>query len=132
MNNVDRPLSPHLQIYKWPLNMATSIMHRASGIGLSAGAIALVFWLVCVSLGPDAYAVAHAFFSSVIGIIVLMLWGAAFFFHLCNGIRHLFWDSIKGFAVPTAFKTGLLVIVTSAALTVAAWIIGFVVTGGGV
>lgn len=130
MKAVDRPLSPHLQIYKWPLSMATSITHRASGLLLAAGSCALVFWLITAALGPDTYAIARGFFRSGAGIALLMLWSWSFFFHLCNGIRHLFWDSIRGFELPTAFASGLAAVLISAALTIVTWIFGFIVMGG--
>jgi succinate dehydrogenase / fumarate reductase cytochrome b subunit len=131
MTSTERPLSPHLQIYKWPLSMATSIMHRFSGIWLSIGSAALVFWLICAALGPDTYAIAQGFFGSGWGIALLMLWALAFFFHLCNGIRHLFWDAGLGFTLPVAFRTGLAAIVIGAILAIVTWIFGFIVMGGG-
>ncbi|HET7569373.1 MAG TPA: succinate dehydrogenase, cytochrome b556 subunit [Gammaproteobacteria bacterium] len=131
MNTADRPLSPHLQIYKWPLTMATSIMHRASGMWLSVGSAALVFWLICAALGPDSYVIAQGFFHSGWGIALLMLWAMAFFYHLCNGIRHLFWDAGKGFDIHVAHNVSWVVIGIAAACTIVTWIFGFIVMGGG-
>ncbi|HET7308163.1 MAG TPA: succinate dehydrogenase, cytochrome b556 subunit [Gammaproteobacteria bacterium] len=131
MKTADRPLSPHLQIYKWPLTMATSIMHRASGMWLSIGSAALVFWLICAALGPDSYAIAQSFFHSGWGIALLMLWAMAFFYHLCNGIRHLFWDAGKGFDIHVAHDVSWVVIGIAAACTIVTWIFGFIVMGGG-
>jgi succinate dehydrogenase / fumarate reductase cytochrome b subunit len=130
MKTAERPLSPHLQIYKWPLSMATSISHRASGIWLSIGSAALIFWLICAALGPADYAIAENFFRSGWGIALLMLWSWAFFYHLCNGVRHLFWDAGKGFELPTAFATGWAAYLLSGAMTIVTWIFGFIVMGG--
>jgi succinate dehydrogenase / fumarate reductase cytochrome b subunit len=130
MKTADRPLSPHLQIYRWPLSMAMSITHRASGILLSVGSAALVFWLITAAIGPDAYAIAEGFFRSPVGIALLMLWSWAFFYHLCNGVRHLFWDGGKGFELPAAFKSGWAAILVSVAMTIVTWIFGFIIMGG--
>lgn len=132
MNTADRPLSPHLQIYRWPVTMASSIMHRVSGMWLSVGSAALVFWLICAALGPDSYAIARGFFSSGWGIALLMLWSMAFFYHLVNGIRHLFWDAGKGFELRTALGASWVIIGIAAACTIVSWIFGFMVIGGGV
>lgn len=132
MKTADRPLSPHLQIYRWQLTaMTMSITHRVSGVLLAVGSLALVFWLIVAALGPDAYRIAQTFFRSGAGIALLMLWSWAFFYHLCNGIRHLFWDAGKGFELPAANASGWTAFLASTALTIAAWIFGFIVMGGG-
>jgi succinate dehydrogenase / fumarate reductase cytochrome b subunit len=89
MDSAERPLSPHLQIYRWQLTSVLSILHRAAGIALSVGAVLLVWWLVAAASGPAAYSRAAGFFGSWIGLVLLFGWTAALFYHLCNGIRHL-------------------------------------------
>ena len=108
-----RPLSPHLQIYRWPVTMATSIAHRVTGVALSAGTSLLAWWLVAAATGPDAYHVFAASASHPIGQIVLfgVLWSLAF--HFFNGIRHLAWDIGWGFDVSTANRSGVTVVLLS-------------------
>ncbi|HLY07506.1 MAG TPA: succinate dehydrogenase, cytochrome b556 subunit [Rhizomicrobium sp.] len=108
-----RPLSPHLQIYRWPVTMATSIAHRATGIALSAGTILLAWWLIAAATGPDAYHVFAASAAHPVGQIVLfgILWSLAF--HFFNGIRHLAWDVGFGFDVSTANRSGVAVVLLS-------------------
>ena len=108
-----RPLSPHLQIYRWPVTMATSIAHRATGIALSAGMILLAWWLMAAATGPDAYHVFAASAAHPVGQIVLfgILWSLAF--HFFNGIRHLAWDVGWGFDVSTANRSGVAVVFLS-------------------
>ena len=125
-----RPLSPHLQIYRWPITMAASITHRATGMALAAGTILLSWWLVAAASGPDAYAVFTRVTGNVIGEIVLFgfLWSLCF--HLLNGIRHLAWDAGYGFRVPTAKLTAALVYGGSLLLAAGAFAIGLMVKGG--
>jgi len=131
MNTVNRPLSPYLQIYRWTLTMTLSITHRASGILLSVGSVALAFWLVAAALGPGPYAAAQGFFSSPVGIALLMLWSWSLFLHLCSGIRHLVWDTGRGFDLSAAYAGGWAVVIISTALTVATWVFGLILAGGG-
>jgi len=120
-----RPLSPHLQIYRWPVTMMTSITHRATGVALAAGTVLLAWWLIAIATGPDAYAMVRTAAASPIGLIVIFgfIWSLAF--HLLNGIRHLAWDVGLGFAVPTAVRTGVLVIVLSILLAVGVFATGY-------
>jgi len=120
-----RPLSPHLQIYRWPVTMMTSITHRATGVALAAGTVLLAWWLIAIATGPDAYAMVRLAAASPIGLIVIFgfIWSLAF--HLLNGIRHLAWDVGLGFAVPTAARTGVLVIVLSVLLAILVFAIGY-------
>lgn len=126
----NRPLSPHLGIYRWQITMSMSIVHRATGIWLSLGTLALVYWLIAAAVGPDAYAVAQALFGGWIGQILLWTWVFCLFFHLCNGIRHLFWDSGRGFAIKTFYITGYTVWVIALLLTVAAIVLAYTLGGG--
>jgi succinate dehydrogenase / fumarate reductase, cytochrome b subunit len=91
-----RPLSPHLRIYRFPLTAILSIFHRVTGVLLTLGLFAWVVWLMLVAAGPSAYEPIHVFLQSPPGVVCLYLWLFALFFHLCHGIRHLFWDSGRG------------------------------------
>jgi succinate dehydrogenase / fumarate reductase cytochrome b subunit len=125
MANVERPLSPHLQIYRWPVTMATSILHRATGCGLAAGTLLLAWWLVAAAVGPEYYAMVQACLGSWLGRLVLLGFSWALFYHLLNGIRHLFWDAGHGYSIPVANKSGWAVIIGSMVLTVLAWILAY-------
>jgi succinate dehydrogenase / fumarate reductase cytochrome b subunit len=123
-------LSPHLQIYRWPITMVASIAHRATGIALAAGTLMLSWWLIAAATGPEAYGVFARLAASPVGEVILFgfLWSLAF--HLLNGIRHLAWDIGYGFRVPTAKLTAALVFVGSLLLAVGAFIVGFMVKAG--
>lgn len=125
MANVERPLSPHLQIYRWPVTMATSILHRATGVGLGFGTLLLGWWLLAAAAGPDYYAMVQACLGSWIGRLILLGFSWALFYHLLNGIRHLFWDVGHGYSIPVANRSGWAVIVGSVVLTVLAWILAY-------
>jgi succinate dehydrogenase / fumarate reductase cytochrome b subunit len=120
-----RPLSPHLQIYKQGLTGITSILHRFSGIALSAGILYLLCWLVAAAQGAESFDRLQDFNGSIIGRLLLFGWSVAFFYHLLNGIRHLAWDAGFGFELPTAYRNGYAVIIGTAVLTIAAWVIGY-------
>lgn len=123
------PLSPHLGIYRWQITMTLSILHRASGVVLYAGACALVYWLVALALGPQAFATASRFFGSWIGQALLCLWSLAFFYHLLNGVRHLAWDAGWGFSRGAYRASGWLVVVCALALTGIAWACAWLLAG---
>ena len=125
-----RPLSPHLQIYRLPLIAVLSITHRLTGLALSVGTLVLVYWLLAAAAGPEAYASAQTLLGSWIGRVVLLAFTFSLFFHLCNGIRHLFWDAGLGFELKTAYASGNAVIVVSLALTLAAWGLAYLARGG--
>jgi succinate dehydrogenase / fumarate reductase cytochrome b subunit len=120
-----RPLSPHLQIYRPQLTSFTSIMHRITGIGLAVGLLYLVCWLTAAASGLDAFDRLQSFNGSIIGRLLLLGWTVAFFYHLLNGIRHLAWDAGWGLELPTAYKSGYAVLIGTALLTIAAWLIGY-------
>ena len=127
MAHSDRPLSPHLSVYRWQISNTLSIVHRMTGFALSFGALALVGWLVSISAGYDAYSTVNGLYSSVIGSLALFGWTFCFFYHCCNGIRHLCWDIGKGFEKRTAQQSGLLVVAVAFVLTVGLWAV--VLTG---
>ena len=130
MASDNRPLSPFLTVYRWQITMIMSILHRATGVALAVGTLALVYWLVAAAMGPDAYADAQELFGSWIGQFLLLGWAFSLFYHLCNGIRHLAWDAGWGFKIRTLYVTGYGVWVAALLLTaVAAWLAYF--PGGG-
>ncbi len=124
-----RPLSPHIQIYRWPLAMALSIVHRATGIALAVGLLLIVWLLLALANGPESYATARAFCGSWLGQLLLFGWSWALSFHLANGIRHLFWDVGKGYSIQQAKSSGVVVVVFSLVLTALIWACVFA-TGG--
>jgi succinate dehydrogenase / fumarate reductase cytochrome b subunit len=120
----NRPLSPHLQVYRLPITARLSILHRATGVALSLGALYLVAWVVFASAGPATYAKFQAFNASIVGRIVLGGWLFCLFYHLCNGIRHLFWDAGIGFEIKDAERASYIVIAVAVVATVASWAVG--------
>jgi len=122
---IERPLSPHLQTYRWTLTMALSIVHRATGLALYFGTLLLAWWLIALATGPEAYATFRIVAGTPLGELVLFgfIWSLAF--HLLNGIRHLAWDMGYGFAVPTANKTGVLVIALSVLAAIGVFMLGY-------
>ena len=125
----ERPLSPHLQIYRPQLTSVLSISHRLSGIALSVGALLLVYWLAAAASGEAAFATAQALLGSVVGRVLLFGWSLALFYHLANGIRHLVWDAGFGFELPTVYRSGWAVVAFTVAATLVAWIAGYAVRG---
>ena len=124
MNNArNRPLSPHLQVYKPQSTSALSILHRITGGALVVGTVLLVYWLGAIAAGPEAYATAQAILGSFIGKVLLFGWSWALFYHLSNGIRHLFWDAGYGFELPTVYLSGKLTVVASFVLTILLWVV---------
>jgi succinate dehydrogenase / fumarate reductase cytochrome b subunit len=125
-----RPLSPHLGIYRWPVTMATSIVHRATGLALSAGTILLCWWLIAVASGPQAFNAFAGLTATPLGQLVLFGFVWSLCYHLLNGVRHLAWDLGYGFAVSTATRTGVVVIVSSAVLAVVVFALAYTGHGG--
>ncbi|HEY4135960.1 MAG TPA: succinate dehydrogenase, cytochrome b556 subunit [Alphaproteobacteria bacterium] len=119
-----RPLSPHISIYSWKFTMLLSILHRATGIALAAGALLLVYWLAAAASGPESFAAAQGLIGSWFGMLVLLGFSYALFFHLCNGIRHLFWDAGYGFELKDAYRSGWTVVVVAVIATVVSWVVG--------
>jgi succinate dehydrogenase / fumarate reductase cytochrome b subunit len=129
MNTGNRPLSPHLQVYRWQWTMLLSIVHRATGIALAAGALLLVCWLLAVANGPDSFAAVHGFLGTWIGRLLLFGWTWSLTYHLFNGMRHLFWDAGIGLELPAAQASGYTVLVASIAVTLAIWVAGYMAAG---
>jgi succinate dehydrogenase / fumarate reductase cytochrome b subunit len=111
MDRVERPLSPHLQVYRWQITNSLSILHRATGLVLSLGAVVLCYWLIALASGPAAYEQARAFFTAGWFKIPLIAWSFCFSYHLANGVRHLIWDLGKGFD-PAEIRAGGWAVVT--------------------
>lgn len=120
-----RPLSPHVQVYSWLITSTLSIVHRLTGVVLSLGLLAISFWLITMAYAPETHAELSGLLRTIYGQIVLVGWSFAMFYHLCNGIRHLFWDMGKGFALTTVTKSGITVIIVATILTVLTWLTGY-------
>ncbi|MBW7931410.1 MAG: succinate dehydrogenase, cytochrome b556 subunit [Gammaproteobacteria bacterium] len=129
MAQANRPLSPHLGIYRWQVSNTLSILHRMSGMFLTLGALVLTAWLVAAASGAPAYAALAGLLKSPLGMLALFGWSLAFFYHLCNGIRHLFWDAGRGFTIPGSRATGWTAVIAAGVLTLAFWVV--VLTGSG-
>lgn len=127
----ERPLSPHLTVYRPQLTSGLSIFHRITGVLLTLGVFFLAFWLVAAAAGTGPYRAAQWFFGSWLGWAFLAGWSFCLFYHLCNGIRHLFWDMGKGFDLATTYRSGYLMVLAALALTAAAWAIGLLWGLGG-
>ncbi len=117
-----RPLSPHLQIYRPQISSVLSILHRATGVFLSLGSLLLAVWLFAAAYDERLYNGLGEFLRGTPGTLALIAWSGAFYYHLSNGIRHLFWDAGKGFSLPVMHTTGILVLLATAALTAVTWI----------
>jgi len=126
----NRPISPHLQVYRPQLTSVLSILHRITGVALAVGTILLVYWLIAAASGPEAFASAEALIGSWLGRILLFGWTFALYFHLTNGIRHLFWDAGFGFELKTVYASGWTAVALAVALTLVSFIAGFVLAGG--
>ena len=122
-NTSNRPLSPHLQVYKPQLTSVLSILHRITGAALAVGTLLVTYWLSALAGGPETFASANAVLGSVLGKIVLFFWSWALFYHLSNGIRHLVWDTGFGFDLPAVYLSGKIMVGTSFALTVLLWLV---------
>lgn len=121
MTQPQRPLSPHLQIYRWELTMALSILQRITGVALLLGLLLLVFWLLAVAAGPARLESLNEFLTGPVGIAMLLVWTFAVYLHLGNGLRHLFWDIGWGFSLNTARRSGWAVVVFTLVATAATW-----------
>lgn len=117
----NRPLSPHVSIYRWQITNTLSIMHRISGFGLTLGLIPLAAWLWGLAYEPELfYWLAHQF-GTIPGKICITGWMLAFYYHLANGIRHLNWDIGRGFSLPEVRSSGLIVVISALSLTIFTW-----------
>lgn len=125
-----RPLSPHLSIYKPQISSTLSILHRASGVVIGVGSLMLTCWLVALATGPEAFDAVQAFLAGPVGLIIMLGFTAAVNYHMLNGIRHLGWDIGRGYELSTMTRTGVLVVLGAAVLTGLEW--ACVIAMGGV
>ena len=124
----NRPLSPFMigPYYRAQLTSMLSIVHRITGVGLSLGTVLLVGWLIALASGPWAYAEFVGHLNAWYGQLLLLGWSWSLLYHLCNGVRHLFWDLGYGFELKTAYRSGYAVIALSLLLTAAVWVLAYV------
>jgi succinate dehydrogenase / fumarate reductase, cytochrome b subunit len=116
-----RPLSPHLQIYRPQLTTVMSITHRFTGSALAVGTLLVIWLLIAAATGPGAYGVVMNFCHSILGKLMLFGWTAALYYHLCNGVRHLIWDTGRLLDLKGAYGAGYIVLFTAVFLTVLTW-----------
>jgi succinate dehydrogenase / fumarate reductase cytochrome b subunit len=124
VNRGNRPLSPHLQIYRPTLQMTLSALHRISGIALTLGCVIVVIWLFAAATSPEFFATVERLMTSWIGNLILFGSAVTLWYHALNGLRHLAWDAGWGFELETVNKTGKAVLVGVAVLTVATLLMG--------
>ena len=127
---VERPLSPHLMVYRWPLPMAMSILHRITGGALYVGTLLVAWWLIAAASSPNAYAGFGAFMSSFFGRFILFGYTWALIHHMLGGIRHLIWDTGRGFSPTEREWLSLATAAGSVVLTLLLWIVGYLFMGG--
>ena len=120
-----RPLSPHLQVYRWQITMVMSILHRATGVALTVGTLGLAWWLLALAAGGERYANASALIASPLGLVLLFGFSLALVYHLLNGLRHLMWDMGWGFDIPEIYRSGWAVAVLTVVFTAAIWFAAF-------
>jgi succinate dehydrogenase / fumarate reductase cytochrome b subunit len=125
-----RPLSPHLQIYRPLLTMMMSIVHRITGAGLYFGMLILAWWLIAAASGPTSYATFQWFMESLIGRLMLFGFTWALLHHMLGGIRHLIWDTGRGFGPVEREWLTLASLIGSVGLTILIWVFGYLVLGG--
>jgi succinate dehydrogenase / fumarate reductase, cytochrome b subunit len=121
MADTQRPLSPHLQIYRKQVQMMTSITHRATGIALAVGTLLVVCGLLHLATGEESFNHFKGVIGSPVGLILLLGWSWSLFYHLCNGIRHLVQDAGLGYEIPQFIRSSWLSVAGSIVLTVLVW-----------
>lgn len=117
----EKPLSPHIQIYRWEITMLASILHRMAGMALAAGTLLLVWLLWALASGPTAYECFHKFITSPLGTVLLLGWTAALFFHMGNGMRHLVMDTGRGYTIAGARRSAFAVFAFAILMTLLVW-----------
>lgn len=122
-----RPLSPHIQIYRWPLSMALSILHRISGIALGFSTLLMTWWLLAIASSDVHFLEVQWFVGSALGLPLLFAWVLSLYFHLFSGLRHLTWDVGIGFESNTYSWSGWLVVTATVMATISTWIVGLAV-----
>ncbi len=129
MSRGNRPLSPHLQVYRPQLTSVLSIVFRIMGVATSVGSIVLIWWLVAAASGPEYFDLVQSFLGSWFGRLMLFGWTLALIFHLCNGIRHLYWDAGKGLELETAYASGKAVLIFTVLITLGLWVLAYAMGG---
>jgi succinate dehydrogenase / fumarate reductase, cytochrome b subunit len=127
---VERPLSPHLLIYRWPVTMMMSIAHRITGGGLYFGTLLVAWWLIAAAAGPNAYSIFATFMNSYLGRLFLFGYTWALLHHMLGGVRHLIWDTGHGFSAAERERLAFATAIGSVSLTVILWVLGYLVMGG--
>ena len=130
MANRERPLSPHLQIYRWQVQTVTSIVHRTTGIVLSVGNLLIVCGLLSLAAGPESWAHFTAFTRSILGFLIMFGWSWALAFHLINGIRHLVQDAGLGYRIESFIRSSWISVFGSLVLTALIWMAAMTQGGG--
>ncbi|MGI9406433.1 MAG: succinate dehydrogenase, cytochrome b556 subunit [Hyphomicrobiaceae bacterium] len=131
-NKSARPLSPHIQIYKPIINMIMSIVHRITGAALYVGTLLLAWWLVAVAVGPEAYATASSVLGSWFGRLVLIGYCWALMHHMFGGVRHLIWDTGRGFDLATVDRMAWGTLIASLGATALICLVAFTRSTGGI
>ena len=116
-----RPLSPHLQIYRPQLTSIMSISHRATGAALATGTLLLCFWLVALAAGDVWYSIATTVIGHPIGVFILFGYSVALVYHALNGVRHLTWDRGIGLTIPAVYRSGQIVLLLTVMITASIW-----------
>jgi succinate dehydrogenase / fumarate reductase cytochrome b subunit len=127
---VERPMSPHISVYRWSITMAMSIAHRVTGSALFFGTLLIVWWLVAASSGLNAYAKVQWFMGTLIGRLILLGYTWALIHHMLGGIRHLVWDTLHGMEPGEREWLAGATLIGSVTLTVLVWVIGYIARGG--
>ncbi len=117
----ERPLSPHLQVYRLPMTALMSITHRITGVGLSAGCLLITAFLIAAAVSEEAFVWIKDFSITTVGTLILFAWSFALYYHTCNGVRHLIWDTVHLLEERAAIMAGWVVLLASAGLTAATW-----------
>ncbi len=117
-----RPLSPHLQVWKWTLTMTMSILHRATGVANTVGLLVIVWWLLAAATGPEAYDTFMVFATSMIGKVMFVGWTFAIYLHMFGGIRHLIMDTGRLLDIKTSNMAVLFIWASAVVLTAVTWL----------
>lgn len=117
-----RPLSPHLQVYRPQLTALLSITHRATGVFNAIGTLGLVCWLLAAATGPESYAAVQSFYGTFFGQLILLGFSFSLYYHLCNGVRHLIWDTGRALDIPSVYRGGYIMLACACALTAITWL----------
>ena len=124
MATQERPLSPHLQVYKPQITSVMSILHRATGVVLAFGSLVVAAWLVAAAGSAQTFATFNGLMGSLVGKLALFVFSACLVYHFLNGLRHLAWDTGRGYDIPKVYASGYAVLVLSVVLTAVLWWFG--------